>query len=227
LISGSRAACSVSANRNRIDGETFSKSAGCAFFHTFHAHNRNNKIGNRPLMGQFVSDIKDIRKRARQHMSQGAITDGYKADREQVIKVLNEVLATEIVCTLRYKRHYYMADGFSSESVKQEFLEHAIDEQGHADLVAERITQLGGDPDFNPQTLASRSHAEYVEGTTLRSMVEEDLVAERIAVETYLEIARWLGTDDPTTRRVIENILQKEEEHAEDMSTLLGRLPSE
>jgi bacterioferritin len=178
-------------------------------------------------MGQFVSDIKDIRKRARQHMSQGAITDGYKADREQVIKVLNEVLATEIVCTLRYKRHYYMADGFSSESVKQEFLEHAIDEQGHADLVAERITQLGGDPDFNPQTLASRSHAEYVEGTTLRSMVEEDLVAERIAVETYLEIARWLGTDDPTTRRVIENILQKEEEHAEDMSTLLGRLPSE
>jgi bacterioferritin len=227
LISGSRAACSVSATRNRIDGETFSKSAGCAFFHTFHAHNRNNKIGNRPLMGQFVSDIKNIRKRARQHMAQGAITDGYKADREQVIKVLNEVLATEIVCTLRYKRHYYMADGFSSEAVKQEFLEHANDEQGHADLVAERITQLGGDPDFNPQTLASRSHAEYVEGTTLRSMVEEDLVAERIAVETYLEIARWLGTDDPTTRRVIENILQKEEEHAEDMSTLLGRLPSE
>jgi bacterioferritin len=177
-------------------------------------------------MGQFVSDVKDIRKRARAHMSAGAITDGYRADREQVIKVLNEVLATEIVCTLRYKRHYYMAEGFSSESVKQEFLEHAADEQSHADMVAERITQLGGEPDFNPQTLATRSHAEYIEGDTLRSMVEEDLVAERIAVETYLEIARWLATDDPTTRRMIELILQKEEEHAEDMKTLLGRLPS-
>ena len=175
-------------------------------------------------MGQFVSDIKDIRKRARQHMSRGAITDGYKADREQVIKVLNEVLATEIVCTLRYKRHYYMAEGFSSEAVKQEFLEHAGDEQMHADMVAERITQLGGEPDFNPQTLATRSHAEYVEGATLKSMVEEDLVAERIAVETYSEIARWLGTDDPTSRRLIETLLQKEEEHAEDMVTLLGRL---
>ena len=175
-------------------------------------------------MGQFVSDIQDIRKRARQHMGDGAITDGYKADREQVIKVLNEVLATEIVCTLRYRRHYYMADGLNSEAVKQEFLEHANDEQGHADMVAERIVQLGGEPDFNPKTLATRSHAEYIEGNTLRSMVEEDLVAERIAVETYLEIARWLGIDDPTTRRVIENILQKEEEHAEDMSTLLGRL---
>ena len=175
-------------------------------------------------MGQFVSDIKDIRQRARQHMSRGAITDGYKADREQVIKVLNEVLATEIVCVLRYKRHYYMAEGFSSEAVKQEFLEHAGDEQMHADMVAERITQLGGEPDFNPQTLAARSHAEYVEGKTLKSMVEEDLVAERIAVETYSEIARWLGTDDPTSRRLIETLLQKEEEHAEDMVTLLGRL---
>ncbi|HTW36005.1 MAG TPA: ferritin-like domain-containing protein [Rhizomicrobium sp.] len=175
-------------------------------------------------MGQFVSDIKDIRKRARQHMSRGAVTDGYKADREQVIKVLNEVLATEIVCTLRYKRHYYMAEGFSSEAVKQEFLEHAGDEQMHADMVAERITQLGGEPDFNPQTLTTRSHAEYVEGATLKSMVEEDLVAERIAVETYSEIARWLGTDDPTSRRLIETLLQKEEEHAEDMVTLLGRL---
>ena len=178
-------------------------------------------------MGQFLTDVQDIRKRARQHMSQGAVTAGYKADREQVIKVLNEVLATEIVCTLRYRRHYYMADGLNSESIKQEFLEHATDEQGHADMVAERITQLGGEPDFNPKTLASRSHAEYIEGDTLRSMVEEDLVAERIAVETYTEIARWLSTNDPTTRRVIEMILQKEEEHAEDMVTLLGRLPTE
>jgi bacterioferritin len=176
------------------------------------------------VMGQFVSDIKDIRKRAREHMADGAVTAAYKADREQVIKVLNEVLATEIVCVLRYKRHYYMADGLNSESVKQEFLEHANDEQTHAEMVAERITQLDGEPDFNPKTLATRSHAEYVEGGTLRSMVEEDLVAERIAVETYSEIARWLGTNDPTTRRVIETLLQKEEEHAEDMKTLLGRL---
>jgi bacterioferritin len=178
-------------------------------------------------MGQFLSDIQDIRKRAREHMSQGAVTDSYKADREQVIKVLNEVLATEIVCTLRYRRHYYMAEGFSSEAVKQEFLEHANEELEHAGMVAERITQLGGEPDFNPKTLATRSHAEYVEGHTLRSMVEEDLVAERIAVLTYSEIARWLGTNDPTSRRVIERILEKEEEHAEDMVTLLGRLPSE
>ena len=171
-------------------------------------------------MGQFVSDIKDIRKRAREHMADGAVTAGYKADREQVIKVLNDVLATEIVCVLRYKRHYYMADGLSSESVKQEFLEHANDEQTHAEMVAERITQLGGEPDFNPKTLATRSHAEYIEGDTLRSMVEEDLVAERIAVETYSEIARWLGTNDPTTRRVIETLLQKEEEHNPLMSNL-------
>ncbi|HUO91414.1 MAG TPA: ferritin-like domain-containing protein [Rhizomicrobium sp.] len=178
-------------------------------------------------MGQFLSDIQDIRKRAREHMSQGAVTAGYKADRDQVIKVLNEVLATELVCTLRYRRHYYAAEGFNSESVKQEFLEHADEELEHAGMVAERITQLGGEPDFNPKTLATRSHAEYVEGSTLRSMVQEDLVAERIAVETYSEIARWLGTDDPTTRRVIEEILAKEEEHADDMATLLGRLPSE
>src|SRR5271170_5194798 len=176
-------------------------------------------------MAEFVSDIQAIRKRAREHMSQGAVTDVYKADRKRVIAVLNEVLATEIVCTLRYKRHYYMAEGLNSDSVKAEFLEHAKEEEGHADMVAERITQIGGEPDFNPATLTTRSHAQYVEGQSLRSMVEEDLVAERIAIETYTEIARWLGTDDPTTRRVIEHILAKEEEHAEDMSTLLGRLP--
>jgi bacterioferritin len=176
-------------------------------------------------MAEFVSDIQAIRKRAREHMSQGAVTDVYKADRKRVIAVLNEVLATEIVCTLRYKRHYYMAEGLNSDSVKAEFLEHAKEEEGHADMVADRITQIGGEPDFNPATLTTRSHAQYVEGQSLRSMVEEDLVAERIAIETYTEIARWLGTDDPTTRRVIEQILAKEEEHAEDMSTLLGRLP--
>lgn len=178
-------------------------------------------------MAEFVNDIEGTRKRAREHMSQGAVTGGYKANREQVVKILNEVLATEILCTLRYKRHYFMAEGLNSEAVKQEFLEHAKEEESHADMVAERITQLGGDPDFNPATITKRSHAQYVEGRSLRSMVEEDLVAERIAIETYSEIARWLGTDDPTTRRVIEEILGKEEEHAEDMATLLGRIPEQ
>lgn len=175
-------------------------------------------------MESFVSDIEAIRERARQHMSDGAITDSYKADREQVIKVLNEVLATEIVCTLRYKRHYYLADGLNSEAVKAEFAEHAAEEQEHTDMVAERITQLNGAPDFNPAVLASRSHAEYVEGDDLVSMIEEDLVAERIAIESYAEIIRWLGDSDPTTRRMIEHILEKEEEHAEDLVTLLQNL---
>jgi bacterioferritin len=173
----------------------------------------------------FVNDIEGVRQRARQHISEGAVTAGYKADRSKVIGVLNEVLATELVCTLRYRRHYHTAEGLASESVKQEFLEHAREEQEHADLVAERIVQLGGEPDFNPKTLADRSHAEYVEGDDLRSMIEEDLVAERIAIETYMEIARWLGDGDPTSRRLIEQILEKEEEHAEDLVSLLDRLP--
>jgi bacterioferritin len=176
-------------------------------------------------MGDFLNDIQGIRKRARAHLADGAVTDGYQADRARVITVLNEVLATEIVCTLRYRRHYYTAEGMASESVKPEFLEHAREEQAHADSVADRIVQLGGEPDFNPATLAARSHAEYVEGTDLKSMIQEDLVAERIAIETYMEIARWLGDGDPTSRRLIEQILEKEEEHAEDMVSLLGRLP--
>ena len=176
-------------------------------------------------MSGFLSDVMAVRLRARQNLEAGAITDGYKADRPRVIEVLNEVLATEIVCTLRYRRHYHTAEGLASESVKQEFLEHAREEQDHADRVAERIVQLSGEPDFNPATLAGRSHAEYVEGEDLRAMIEEDLVAERIAVETYTEIARWRGDGDPTSRRVIEQILEKEEEHAEDLVSLLGRLP--
>ncbi len=176
-------------------------------------------------MSNFLDDIEGIRKRARQRISDGAVTDGYRADRARVISVLNDVLATETVCTLRYRRHYFMADGIASESVKQEFLEHAREEQEHADRVSERIVQLGGEPDLNPRTLADRSHAEYVEGTDLRSMIEEDLVAERIAIETYTEIARWLGDPDPTSRRLIENILEKEEEHAEDLVSLMGRFP--
>ncbi len=175
-------------------------------------------------MGQFVSDVQKIRERARKHMEQGAITDGYKADRKRVIELLNEALATELVCTLRYKRHYYAAKGIHSESVKQEFLEHARQEQEHADWIAERIDQLGGVPDFNPEGLSGRSHSEYVEGDDLTSMIREDLVAEPIAVESYSEIIRWLGEDDPTTRKLMEEILKVEEEHANDMVDLLSRV---
>jgi bacterioferritin len=178
-------------------------------------------------MSAFVSDVKEIRRRARQHIEQGAITDGYKADRERVIAVLNEVLATELVCVLRYKRHYYMASGIHAEPVAQEFLQHANDEQGHADQVAGRITQLQGEPNFNPEGLATRSHSEYVEGGSLVDMIREDLVAERIAVESYSEIVRWLGNDDPTTRSLIEDILKKEEEHADDLVKLLSTLDPE
>jgi bacterioferritin len=172
----------------------------------------------------FVSDIEELRRRARQHMEMGAVTSAYTADRETVIRILNEVLATEIVCVLRYKRHYYMATGIHAQSVAEEFLEHAKEEQGHADIAAERITQLGGEPDFNPAGLATRSHSQYVEGTSLLDMVKEDLVAERIAVESYSEIIRYLGTDDPTTRIAMEKIMAKEEEHADDMKKLLERL---
>jgi bacterioferritin len=154
-------------------------------------------------------------------MELGAVTNGYKADRETVIKILNDVVATEIVCVLRYKRHYYMAAGIHAQSVAQEFLEHATEEQGHADLAAQRIVQLGGEPDLNPAGLATRSHSQYMEGGSLVEMIQENLVAERIAVESYGEIIRYLGSDDPTTRIMIETILAKEEEHAEDMKTLL------
>jgi len=157
-------------------------------------------------------------------MNMGAVTEAYKADRETVIRILNEVLATEIVCVLRYKRHYYMASGIHAQAVAEEFLEHAKEEQSHADIAAERITQLGGEPDLNPEGLAMRSHSQYVEGTTLLDMVREDLVAERIAVESYNEIIRYLGHDDPTTRIAMEQILSKEEEHADDMKKLLERL---
>ena len=176
------------------------------------------------LQRPFVSDIRELRKRARQHMQQGAVTSGYAADRETVIRILNEVLATEIVCVLRYKRHYYMATGIHAQAVAAEFLEHAKEEQTHADIAAERITQLGGEPNFNPEGLATRSHSEYVEGKSLLDMVREDLVAERIAVESYGEIIRYLGNDDPTTRIAMEAIMSKEEEHADDMKKLLETL---
>lgn len=172
----------------------------------------------------FLTDIKTLRDRARQHIEEGAVTKSYGADADAVCKVLNDALATEIVCVLRYKRHYYTADGIHSESVKKEFLEHANEEQGHADDIAERIVQLGGKPDFNPAGLTSRSHAEYVEGETLRDMIKEDLVAERIAIDSYREIVQWLQGKDSTTRRLMESILAKEEEHAEDLSSLLKRI---
>ena len=180
-----------------------------------------------PARKNFVADIEAIRARAREHMMDGAITSAYKADRERVLEVLNEVLATEIVCTLRYKSHYYMATGMYKQPVAAEFLQHAAEEQEHADLICERITQLGGQPNLNPVGLADRSHSEYRGGASLRDLVKEDLVAERIAVETYSEIIRWLGDDDPTTRRVMETILSTEEEHATDMLDLLDRMEKE
>jgi bacterioferritin len=174
--------------------------------------------------GSFTADIEAIRQRARQHIENGAVTDAYRGDRETAIKVLNEALATELVCVLRYNRHHYAASGIHAQAVAQEFLEHAREEQEHADKIAERITQLGGDPDFNPETLTKRSHSEYVEGKNLSEMIREDLVAERIAIESYSEIIRYLGDNDPTSRRVMEEILAKEEEHAEDLKTLIHTL---
>ncbi|WP_049621623.1 ferritin-like domain-containing protein [Frateuria defendens] len=172
----------------------------------------------------FLTDIETIRQRAREHIDQGAVTAGYGADRATVVKVLNEALATEIVCVLRYKYHYYMASGIHARSVAAEFLEHANEEQQHADRIAERITQLEGAPNLNPEGLLTRSHADYVEGDDLVDMIKEDLVAERIAIDSYRDIVRYLGNDDPTSRRMMEEILAMEEEHAEDLSTLLEAL---
>jgi bacterioferritin len=169
----------------------------------------------------FITDIQTLRKRAREHIERGAITPGYSADRETVIRLLNEALATEIVCTLRYKRHFFMAKGINAEAVAAEFAEHATEEQQHADQIAQRIVQLGGAPDLSPQGLATRSHAEYVEGDTLIDMIKEDLVAERIAIDSYKEMVNYLGQQDPTSRRLLEEILAKEEEHAEDLVSLL------
>jgi len=177
-------------------------------------------------MSDFLTDIQTLRKRAREHIDQGPITDAYTADRERVLAVLNEVLATELLCVLRYKRHYYMASGINAGPVAAEFLQHANEEMGHADQVAARITQLQGEPNFNPKGLADRSHAEYVEGTSLVEMIKEDLVAERVAIASYQEIVRWLGLDDPTTRGMLEGILAVEEEHADDLVNLLKKLGS-
>ncbi len=172
----------------------------------------------------FLTDIKTLRARARMHIEQGAITEGYQADRQVVVDLLNEALATELVCILRYKRHYFMASGINADSVAQEFLQHATEEQGHADEIATRIVQLKGEPNFNPEGLAMRSHAEYVEGDSLLDMIKEDLVAERIAIDSYGEMIRYIGDKDVTTRRMLEGILAMEEEHADDLSSLLEDL---
>jgi bacterioferritin len=165
-----------------------------------------------------------LRARARKHIEEGAVTAGYQADRETVIRLLNEALATEIICVLRYKRHFFMASGINAQSVAQEFLQHANEEQVHADQIAQRIVQLGGAPNFSPEGLVTRSHSEYVEGASLIEMIREDLVAERVAIDSYGETIRYLGNDDPTTRRMLEGILAMEEEHADDLKTLIEEL---
>lgn len=172
----------------------------------------------------FVSDVKKLRERARQHIENGAVTAGYGADRETVLKLLNEALATELVCVLRYKEHYFTASGIHAQSVAQEFLVHANEEQGHADQLAQRIVQLGGRPNHNPEGLTSRSHSEYAQGDTLLGMITENLIAERIAIDSYREMINYLDKSDPTTRRMLEGILAVEEEHAEDMASLLSEL---
>lgn len=173
----------------------------------------------------FLSDVKTLRERARTHIEEGAVTHNYGLDTDVVVKVLNDALATEIVCVLRYKRHYFMAKGIHAESVKKEFLEHAQEEQEHADQLAERIVQLGGEPDLNPEGLLSRSHSQYDESDSIRQMLKEDLIAERIAIESYREIVQWLGDKDSTTRKMMEEILAVEEEHADDLVSLLEGLP--
>ena len=169
----------------------------------------------------FLTDIQTLRARARQHIERGAVTPGYRANRETVIKLLNEALATEIICVLRYKRHFFMATGINAQSVAQEFLQHANDEQAHADQIAQRIVQLGGAPNFSPDGITTRSHSEYVEGESLIDMIKEDLVAERIAIDSYRDMINYFGNDDPTTRRLMETILAMEEEHADDLVSLL------
>jgi bacterioferritin len=178
-------------------------------------------------MADFLTDITTLRERARAEIDKGPVTEAYGADLERVIQVCNEALATEVVCVLRYKRHHYTATGIHSEPVAAEFLEHAADEQRHADLLSERIVQLGGAPDLDPARLSSRSHTEYDASTDLVEMIKEDLVAERIAIASYTEIAQWIGDGDPTTRRLFEQLLADEEEHADDLKSLLERLPKD
>ena len=175
---------------------------------------------------QTLTDVKTLRTQARTHLDEGAVTAGYAADRIEVLKLLNEALATEMVCVLRYRRHHFMARGIHAKSVADEFLVHSNEEQGHADRIAERIVQLGGEPDFDPDGLTSRSHAEYVAAATLVEMIRENLVAERIAIDSYREMIEYLGDGDPTTGQLLRDILLVEEKHADELSDLLVGLPS-
>ncbi len=176
---------------------------------------------------EFVLDIEDIRKRAREHLDKGAVTDDYQAVRQTIVKLLNDALATEIVCVLRYKRHAYMSanqGGIAGFAITKELAKHASEEQMHADRLAERIVQLGGEPDFDPASIIKRSHSQYVAGSSLREMITEDLVAERVAVEIYSKLIRYIGDKDATTRRLLEEILEQEEEHADELSDFGARL---
>lgn len=178
-------------------------------------------------MADFLTDVSTLRERARAEIDKGPITSAYGADRERVIQVLNEALATEIVCWLRYKRHYYTAKGSpAAETIAAELLVHANEELAHTDMLANRIVQLQGEPNYDPDGLVERSHAQYDASADLREMLREDLVAERIAIASYTEIIQWLGTSDPTTRRLFEDILAQEEEHADDLLKFLGDLDS-
>jgi bacterioferritin len=176
------------------------------------------------VTGDFLDSIEEIRRRARAHIERGAVTEEYRAPIETVIRLLNEALATELVCVLRYKRHYFMASGIHAQAVAAEFLEHANEEQQHADQIAARIVQLQGEPNFSPEGLSARSHAEYVEGKSLLDMIREDLVAERVAIDSYSQMIRFIGDRDPTTRVLLEGILAAEEEHADDLANLLVTL---
>jgi bacterioferritin len=173
-----------------------------------------------------LTDVRTLRNQARKHIEQGAVTAGYSADRETVLKLLNEALATELVCVLRYRRHYFMARGIHAKGIAEEFMVHSAEEQGHADQIAGRIVQLGGEPEFNPDLLTRNSHAEYVPGTTLVDMIKEDLVAERIAIDSYRELIQYLGDKDPTTSRMLKEVLAAEEEHADELADLLVALPN-
>jgi bacterioferritin len=183
--------------------------------------NEKTQQPSKPSDAPFLSDVTELRRRAREHIERGAVTDNYRADRETVLKLLDEALATELVCVLRYKRHYFVAQGLHGKAVATEFLEHATEEQAHADMICERITQLQGTPNLDPQGMLSRSHSEYREGKSLTDMIREDLIAERVAIESYGEMIAYVGDRDPTTRRMLEQILAKEEEHAQDMADLL------
>lgn len=183
-----------------------------------------SSLKSSPKPAAALSTTEELRARARNSIEEGAVTSRYGADRDMVLKLLNHALATELVCVLRYRHHYYVAEGLPAEAIKDEFLEHANEEQQHADSIAGRIIQLGGDPNFDPKGLAERSHAEYGTGRTLIEILRDDLVAERVAIESYTEMIRYIGDDDPTTKRLLEGILSTEEQHAEEIASMLANL---